>query len=109
MKSPQEPRAIRVGDWIADPSDDSLSRNGERVKIEPRMMRLLMCLAEAPGTVLSQQQLLDSVWAGVVVGPASVYQSASQLRKTLGDTDSPPSYIETVARKGYRLVAPVLP
>jgi len=107
MTSAPGKAAIQIGEWIADPGDDSLSRGSERVKIEPRTMRLLARLAESPGMVLSQEELLNSVWSGVVVGPASVYQSVSQLRKILGDTDTPPSYIETVARKGYRLIAPV--
>ena len=98
---------VQIGDWLVDPRDDSLARGSERVKIEPRTMRLLMRLAQSPGTVISQEELLESVWTGVVVGTASIYQSMSQLRKALGDTDDPPRYIETVARKGYRLVAPV--
>src|SRR6185295_1829201 len=98
---------MRIGEWLADPRDDSLSRGSERVKLEPRTMRLLMRLALTPGSVVSQDELLESVWSGVVVSPASVYQSMSQLRKVLGDTDDPPHYIETVARKGYRLVAKV--
>jgi len=98
---------MRIGDWLADPRDDSLSRGGERVKLEPRTMRLLMRLALTPGVVVSQDELLESVWSGVVVSPASVYQSMSQLRRVLGDTDDPPRYIETVARKGYRLIATV--
>jgi TolB-like protein/Tfp pilus assembly protein PilF len=51
--------------------------------------------------------LLNEVWAGVVVGSASVYQAVSQLRKLLGDVDPEPTYISTVPRKGYRLVAAV--
>ena len=98
---------ILIGDWLADPRDDSLARGSERVKLEPRTMRLLIRLAQTPGEVVSQDELLESVWTGVVVGTASVYQSMSQLRKVLGDTDDPPRYIETVARKGYRLVAKV--
>jgi TolB-like protein/DNA-binding winged helix-turn-helix (wHTH) protein/tetratricopeptide (TPR) repeat protein len=101
------PDPMRIGEWLADPRDDSLSRGSERVKLEPRTMRLLMRLALTPGSVVSQDELLESVWSGVVVSPASVYQSMSQLRKVLGDTDDPPHYIETVARKGYRLVAKV--
>jgi TolB-like protein/DNA-binding winged helix-turn-helix (wHTH) protein/Tfp pilus assembly protein PilF len=96
----------QIGEWVADASDDSISRPGETVKLEPRTMRLLMCLAESGGTVLGQEQLLNEVWPGIVVGPASLYQSVSQLRKLLRDTDSPPTYIATVARKGYRLIAP---
>ena len=95
-----------IGDWKVDPSDDTISRNGEATKLEPRTMRLLVCLVEAQGVVVGLDELLNDVWAGVVVGPASVYQSVAQLRKLLQDTNSPPAYIETVARKGYRLVAP---
>src|SRR5688572_26253825 len=71
------------------------------------MMRLLCRLAESRSQVVSYQDLLDSVWAGVVVGPASVYQGVSALRRILGDTGDTPTYIATVSRKGYRLVAPV--
>ena len=96
----------QIGEWVADASDDSISRDGETIKLEPRTMRLLLRLAEAAGAVVGQDQLLNEVWAGVVVGPASVYQSVSQLRKLLRDTDSPPIYIATISRKGYRLLAP---
>lgn len=98
---------FRVGQWLVDTQLDEISRVEGIVKLEPRMMRLLMRLAEKPGQVVSTEQLLDSVWSGVVVGPASVYQAVSQLRKLLGDTDPVPTYIATVPRKGYRLVAAV--
>ena len=97
----------QIGEWHADPSDDSLTRDGATVKIEPRVMQLLVALAEAAPQVVSIERLLTEVWSGVVVGSASVYQSISQLRKILGDTEAEPRYIETVARKGYRLIAPV--
>jgi DNA-binding winged helix-turn-helix (wHTH) protein/TolB-like protein len=96
-----------VGEWSIDPALDEISRGSEVIKLEPRMMRLLCRLAEARGQVVSSQQLLDSVWAGVVVGPASVYQAISALRKILGDSDATPTYIATVLRKGYRLIADV--
>ncbi|MBM0103279.1 winged helix-turn-helix domain-containing protein [Steroidobacter sp. S1-65] len=99
--------AFRVGVWLVDPSLDQISRGQETVRLEPRTMRLLVRLAETPGQVVSSRELLDTVWAGVVVGPASVYQAISQLRKLLGDTDPEPTFIATVPRKGYRLVAPV--
>lgn len=109
MSSTAAQEALLIGEWLADPSDDTLTRDGKTVRIEPRTMRLLMCLAQSPGKVLTQDQLLDQVWSGVVVSPASLYQSISQLRKVLGDTETPPKYIETVARKGYRFIAPVRP
>jgi TolB-like protein/DNA-binding winged helix-turn-helix (wHTH) protein len=98
---------FHLGAWLVDPSLDAISRGTQSIKLEPRMMRLLTCLADSPGVVISQERLLAEVWAGVVVGPASVYQAVSQLRRLLGDTDPDPSYIATVPRKGYRLVAPV--
>lgn len=98
---------FHVGPWRVEPALDQISRNGETVRLEPRTMRLLVRLAETPGQVVSSRELLDTVWAGVVVGSASVYQAISQLRKLLGDTDPEPTFIATVPRKGYRLVAPV--
>jgi TolB-like protein/DNA-binding winged helix-turn-helix (wHTH) protein/tetratricopeptide (TPR) repeat protein len=100
--------AFKVGDWLVEPQLDTLSRGGEVQKLEPRTMRLLLCLAAAAGRPVSIEQLLDEVWAGVVVSPASVYQAISQLRKLLGDTDPNPTYIATVPRKGYRLIAPIV-
>jgi TolB-like protein/DNA-binding winged helix-turn-helix (wHTH) protein/Tfp pilus assembly protein PilF len=99
--------AVQIGEWIANPSLDTLSNGTETHKLEPRTMRLLMCLASSAGEVVSVERLLNEVWAGVVVGSASVYQAISQLRKLLGDVDPDPTYIATVPRKGYRLIAPV--
>lgn len=98
---------FRLGEWRVDPMLDQISRDQQTVRLEPRTMRLLVRLAETPGQVVSSRELLDTVWAGVVVGPASVYQAISQLRKLLGDTDPIPTFIATVPRKGYRLIAPV--
>lgn len=100
---------FQVGDWIADPRLDELRCGERRVKLEPRMMRLLCCLAERPGHVIATGTLLERVWPGVVVSQASVYQAIAQLRRVLGDDGTPPRYIATVSRKGYRLVAPVAP
>lgn len=98
---------FQVGQWRVDPDLNQISCERETLRLEPRTMRLLVRLAATPGQVVSSRELLDTVWAGVVVGPASVYQAISQLRKLLGDTDPVPTFIATVPRKGYRLVAPV--
>jgi TolB-like protein/DNA-binding winged helix-turn-helix (wHTH) protein/Tfp pilus assembly protein PilF len=98
---------IQIGEWVADPQTDTISRGGDTQKLEPRTMRLLLLLAENPGDVVSVDRMLNEVWLGVVVSPASVYQAISQLRRTLGDSDSSPTYLATVPRKGYRLIAAV--
>lgn len=107
MSAERPSAVVQVGDWIVEPALDTISRDGETQKLEPRTMRLLICLIESAGTVVSIDRLLSEVWTGVIVGSASVYQAVSQLRKILGDTDPEPTYIATVPRKGYRLIAPV--
>ena len=72
-------------------------------------MRLLLCLAEHAGEVVSIDDLLDHVWSDVTVAPDSVYQAVASLRRLLGDDPKRPAYIETVPRLGYRMVAAVSP
>ena len=72
-------------------------------------MRLLICLAEHAGEVVSIDDLLEQVWCGVIVTPDSVYQAVALLRRLLGDDPKQPAYIATVPRLGYRMVASVSP
>jgi len=107
MPSGDKEGMLQIGEWIVNPSLDSISKGTETQKLEPRTMRLLLCLADSAGEVVSVDRLLNEVWTGVIVGTASVYQAVSQLRRLLGDVDPDPTYIATVPRKGYRLVAAV--
>ena len=101
--------AIRVGAWRVDAALEQISKDGITVKLERRLMRLLLCLAEQPGRTLSVEQLLDTVWAGVIVTPDSVYHAVASLRRILGDDSKDPTYITNIPRLGYSLVAPVSP
>ena len=101
--------AFRIGLWRVDPAIDEISRDGTTVKLEPRTMRVLLCLAEHAGEVVSVNQLLDTVWKDLVVTQYSVYQAVAALRRALGDDPKNPTCIASVARRGYRLVAPVEP
>ncbi len=101
--------SLRIGAWHVDPALDQISKAGKTVKLERRAMQLLLCLAEHAGQVVSVEQLLDEIWAGVVVTPDSVYHAVAALRRTLGDDSHDPTYIANVPRRGYRLVAPVAP
>jgi transcriptional activator of cad operon len=98
---------LRIGDWRVNPSSGELSRNGETARLEARTMRLLVCLAERPGEVVSIEELLDKAWSGVTVSSDSVYQAVASLRRLLGDDPKQPTYIATVPRLGYRMLAPV--
>jgi TolB-like protein/tetratricopeptide (TPR) repeat protein/DNA-binding winged helix-turn-helix (wHTH) protein len=72
-------------------------------------MRVLLYLGAHAGRNVSVNELLEKVWPDVVVGPDSVYEAISLLRRTLGDDQQHPRFISQIPRKGYRLIAPVTP
>ncbi len=98
---------LTIGEWRVDAEGDRLLRDDREVKIEPRLMRLLLALARHPGQTVPAESLLHEVWPDVVVTPDSVYQAVAKLRRLLGDDAEHPTYIATIPRRGYRLVAPV--
>jgi transcriptional activator of cad operon len=100
---------LRIGDWCVHPAAGQISRDGQTSRVEIRTMRLLLCLAEHAGEVVSIDELLNEVWSDVSVAPDSVYQAVTSLRRLLGDDAKQPTYIETVPRLGYRMVAKVSP
>ncbi len=77
------------------------------IVLEPKVMDILVCLIEHQGHVVSKTELLDSVWAGRFVVDGVLKRGISKLRSALGDSAKAPRYIETVQRRGYRLVAQV--
>src|SRR5437660_6703506 len=103
------PKLLRIGDWHVNPASGQISRDGETARLEARTVRLLLCLADNAGEVVSSDDLLDQVWPEVNVSPDSVYQGVTSLRRLLGDDPKQPTYIETVPRLGYRMVATVGP
>jgi len=98
---------LAIGDWWADPATNELVRAGRTVRLEPKAMDVLMLLAAKPGSVVSREALFEAVWPGVVVGDEALTQSVIKLRRALGDDSRAPTYIETIAKRGYRLIAPV--
>src|ERR1700722_10690798 len=100
---------LLIGDWCVNPASGQISRDGQNVRVEARTMRLLICLANRAGEAVSINELLEQAWAGVIVTPDSVYQAVALLRRLLGDDPKQPSYIATVPRLGYRMVATVTP
>lgn len=103
------PTRITIGPWLADPAANELVRDGATVHVEPKMMEVLMVLAERPGETVSRDELLERVWPGVVVTDDALSGTISKLRRALDDDARDPAYIETIPRTGYRLVAPVAP
>jgi len=100
---------LNIGGLRVDPALDVIYKDGVTIKLEPKAMRLLVCLAEHAGQVLSVEEILDLVWKDVVVSSDSVYAAVAALRRSLGDDPRKPKYIANVVRRGYRLIAAVTP
>jgi DNA-binding winged helix-turn-helix (wHTH) protein/tetratricopeptide (TPR) repeat protein len=98
---------FRLANWLVEPSLNCISRDGTTIKVDGRHMRVLLLLAEHAGEIVSVQQIEDEVWRNESVTQNSIHQAVAQLRKGLGDHRKTPKYIQTVPRKGYRLVASV--
>jgi len=100
---------FRIGQWRVEPGLSSVSRNGTSTRLEPKVMEVLVCLASHPGAPVSKEELLRSVWPDTFVTDDVLTRCISELRKALEDDTKEPQFIQTIPRKGYRLVAEVKP
>jgi DNA-binding winged helix-turn-helix (wHTH) protein/tetratricopeptide (TPR) repeat protein len=98
---------IRFGPFRLDPAKRVLWRGDEVVPLAPRALDLLVALAEQQGDVVPKQSLMDRVWPGTFVEEANLSVNVSAVRKALGKQADGRPYIETLARRGYRLAVPV--
>jgi DNA-binding winged helix-turn-helix (wHTH) protein/Tfp pilus assembly protein PilF len=101
------PRAFLTGEWAVEPSRNVILRDGREVRLEPRVMDVLVCLAGRRGEVVSKDELVAEVWEGRYVTDDVLTVSVYALRKALGDEARQPRYLETIPRRGYRWLAPV--
>lgn len=106
---PTSQARLRIGAWDVLPDLNELRRGGDAVRIEPKAMELLLVLAARAPQVVGRAELMQAVWPRVVVGDEALTQAVTKLRRALGDTARTPAYIETIAKRGYRLVAAVSP
>ena len=96
--------AHRIGEWEFDAESGELTRGRDRRRLEPRAAKALVLLCEAQGGLVSQEKLIAEVWDGRALSENSVPVVISQLRRVLGDDARKPILIETVPKRGYRLV-----
>jgi len=96
-----------VGAWRAALATGEIMRDGTTERLEPKVMSLLFLLASKPGEVFTKDQIMEAVWPDVVVGDDTLAKAVSRLRKALDDDPKVPQYIETLPKRGYRLIAPV--
>ena len=100
---------LRIGDWSYHPDLLKLERGPDNVKLEPRVGHLLVFLAHHAGHPVSREELLAAVWPNRVVGDEALSNAINKLRKAVGDDRQNPTYLETIPKVGYRLIASVEP
>ena len=98
---------FHVADWYVDTEANRIQYGDQDIKLESKVMSLLVYLAKNQGNVVSREQLEADVWANRVISYDALTSCITRLRKVLGDDSRNPVYIETVPKKGYRLIAPV--
>lgn len=96
---------LRIGAWEVDPEAGRIRSEGSEIRLEPRLMRVLLVLAAAPGKIITKDELVDAAWDGAAISDDAITSAIYRLRRLLVGEDRP--YIETAAKRGYRLVAPV--
>ncbi|NOX43704.1 MAG: tetratricopeptide repeat protein [Gammaproteobacteria bacterium] len=105
--SDKQLRTFHINDWHVDVAANRLCLGQTEIKIEAKAMEVLAYLANRPGEIITRQELEHDVWAGKVVGYDSLTRIITKLRKALNDDSRDPHYIETISKKGYRLIASV--
>ncbi|HZP67293.1 MAG TPA: winged helix-turn-helix domain-containing protein [Rudaea sp.] len=106
--NPESVQAIRIGEWRAERDTGLLCGPGGEQRLEPKVMDLLWLLAAEAGRVVGRERIMAALWPGVIVGEDSLARTISKLRQALGDDAKAPRYIETIAKRGYRLLADVM-
>ncbi|WP_202842253.1 LpqB family beta-propeller domain-containing protein [Luteimonas saliphila] len=98
-----------AGEALVQPTLNRISIRGRVAQVEPKVMQVLVLMAERPGTVISRDTFLDTVWAGTIADDYLLNRAVSELRKIFDDDPQAPRYIETIRKGGYRLIAPIAP
>jgi len=104
-----EIKSFFIDDWLVSPAEGILSRQGATVRLEPKVMEVLVYFAAHPNEVISRDELERDVWHGALVGYDAVTATIIKLRKALKDEAKQPRFIVTIPKKGYKLVATVQP
>src|SRR5438477_11126342 len=96
-------REFELGSWRVDPARDAILRGGKEVRLEPKLMELLLVFAASPSRIISKDEIIARVWNGRAIGDDTLSAAISRLRTALGATKSE-RYIETLPKRGYRLL-----
>ena len=107
--TPDLRRGFVLGEWRVYPDENRIDGAGGAKHLEPKLMDLLICLAEQPGRVLSHDEIFERVWSGAFVADVALKRNVSTLRRILRDDAHQPRYIRTIRKRGYQLIEPSVP
>lgn len=99
---------FQIGAWRVEPGLNTVSNNGTTAHLEPKVMEVLLCLAAQPGDPVSKEHLLRTVWRDTFVSDDVLTRSISELRRVFADDAKDSRFIQTIPKRGYRLIAPVI-
>src|SRR5687768_10796467 len=97
----------RFGPFFLDGASFRLLQGEATIAASPKVIDLLLYLCARPSTLVSKDELFRALWPDVAVTDNALTQVISELRQTLRDDPAKPQYVQTVARRGYRFIAPV--
>ena len=96
---------FQLGPWLIQSVRNLILRGGVEIHLTPKAMDLLVCLAKRPGEVVSRDFLLRDVWDGASITDDAITRCIGELRRAFDDDPRNPAVLETVSRRGYRIVA----
>ena len=99
---------LQFGEFILDINQARLFNNDDEVAIEPKLMALLLLFVNHPNTIISRKDILEKVWADSLVTDNAVNKMVAKLRKVLSDNAQNPQYIQTIPKRGYRLICEMI-
>ena len=99
---------FHVGDsHRVDPSLNRVTGPAGTIRLEPKVMQVLLCLAADAGQVVLKERVMRTVWPDTFVGDDVLTRCISELRRVFGDDIKEPRFIQTIPKSGYRLIAGV--
>ncbi len=96
-----------IDGWLVEPALNALTRGESHIRLRAQLMDLLLCLASHPGKVFSRNEIVARVWDGRWIAESALSRCIAELRSALGDEAHRPRVIQTITKRGYRLIAPV--
>ena len=110
MSEPTHPAVVRFGAFELDLEAERLLKNGRLVRLQPQPFKLLRLLTNQPGKLVTREEIQAALWTNdtFVDFEQGVNFAVKQVREALGDRGENSIYVETVPKRGYRFLAPVL-